>query len=1334
MKRARKIIRWTLGLLLLLVLIAIPTTYFILKSQWFRDGIHERVIAEVEKATGGKVEFSHLTFDWKTQVATVNQFKLHGTEAVNVPALLTAESVEIGLRADTAVRTSVRLASLVVRKPRIRIEVRANGSTNLPKPPVGRKTSKSILEEVIDLAVRRFEVEDGVVDYNDRRLPFSAHGDRVELRFSYEAPTRKYLGTFSSRKLQLVAPDFPKMLFNTDATLSIDKDGADIRSLVVDSGLSSAIAKGRVTDLESLTTKLKVTALVDAAEMWPPAIPGKATGKVRFDGTFEATDWKKYKLAGTVSGNGLNYAFDHYRATQATMRGQLDLNHEGMRLEQLQVASAEGIFEGKANLNTWHDLVLDGYVKDSQLRALLATQPQFSKQLDALPWNGIVSGPVSLDCRLGPSSLCSGTAKVTISPVAGQPSLTGFAGLEFDQRTRQLKFSDSYLVTDASRVEFSGELNQTARAHAETTNFDDLAPVLKLLGVDKLPVELDEGKAEFSGTVDGDLSKPRIAGDLNLTSFVYDNSKYEKLHTTVAVSESDLKLTGLDVQQGTMRVAGNVTMPLVDWKATRATQIVASGTFTNVPVGRFFPDLSKTGTASGSAQINGSVDRPQVSGLRIEALALNINGQPVEKLTATADFRDGKLKVLESVISTDSLRLEAKGEFIPKGAIAEPASWKNGAGTLDLVYPPTALSHWQQFRDLKLALDGRLSWIGSTGFQLVNGTPKLENLNGQAVLDQVIFDGVPVGNISATTVTRGNQLTFSAIGTLRGSELKIDGQSQLDGKAFPSQVTMKLAALPLGNLQDFFKGSRSPFWQIEGAIAGEVQINGPAFDADKWKGQIRIPSFEIKPSRKQISAKIPELIFRSKKPVLIAIDGKTLRLEQAQFDGKNTELEASGNFSLTSKNPWDLKVKGSLELGIARTFNPDVIAAGMAVVDASVRGSLENPQVFGKLELKNASLFFEGLPTGLDKVNGALLFDNKRATIDNKLTAQAGGGDLALSGFIEDVGKEMYYRLQATANRVRMRYPEGVSTLADANLTLTGSSSASLLAGKIEILRSGFTPKSDLGSILAQASRATPPAPSAQSDLLKGMQFDVRILTAPNATLESTLTSDLQADADLRLRGSALRPSLLGRIQVNQGDINFFGNKYIIQRGEIGFYNSARIEPTLNMDLETRVRGVTVTVSFTGPIKKLNISYRSDPPRQSQEIIGLLTVGRDPDTASSVANAQTTQNDLINNSANSLLGQALAAPVAGRLERLFGVSRLKIDPQLSSLAGTPQARVTIEQQISRDVTMTFVTNLASTQQQIVRVEWDLNKQWSMVVVRDENGSFGMDFQYKKRFK
>ena len=51
-----------------------------------------------------------------------------------------------------------------------------------------------------------------------------------------------------------------------------------------------------------------------------------------------------------------------------------------------------------------------------------------------------------------------------------------------------------------------------------------------------------------------------------------------------------------------------------------------------------------------------------------------------------------------------------------------------------------------------------------------------------------------------------------------------------------------------------------------------------------------------------------------------------------------------------------------------------------------------------------------------------------------------------------------------------------------------------------------------------------------------------------------------------------------------------------------------------------------------------------------------------------------------------------------------------------------------------DVTFTYSTNLARTDQQIVRIEWDLSKRWSVVALRDENGVFGVDFQVRKRFK
>src|SRR6202011_524972 len=111
-------------------------------------------------------------------------------------------------------------------------------------------------------------------------------------------------------------------------------------------------------------------------------------------------------------------------------------------------------------------------------------------------------------------------------------------------------------------------------------------------------------------------------------------------------------------------------------------------------------------------------------------------------------------------------------------------------------------------------------------------------------------------------------------------------------------------------------------------------------------------------------------------------------------------------------------------------------------------------------------------------------------------------------------------------------------------------------------------------------------------------------------------------------------------------------------------------------------------------------------------------VGRDP-TNTAIANAQTRSNLL--DTSGSTLGQAVAAPVSSRLQRFFGVSRLKIDPQLTGVENIPQARLTLEQQVSRDITLTYITNLTRTQEQIVRIQWDFNRQWSALAVPDSSG-------------
>jgi translocation and assembly module TamB len=76
---------------------------------------------------------------------------------------------------------------------------------------------------------------------------------------------------------------------------------------------------------------------------------------------------------------------------------------------------------------------------------------------------------------------------------------------------------------------------------------------------------------------------------------------------------------------------------------------------------------------------------------------------------------------------------------------------------------------------------------------------------------------------------------------------------------------------------------------------------------------------------------------------------------------------------------------------------------------------------------------------------------------------------------------------------------------------------------------------------------------------------------------------------------------------------------------------------------------------------------------------------------------------------------------------------LRIDPSLPGVESTPQARLTLEQQVTPDITFTYITNVTSSNPQVIQVEWAFSKKWSVVAVREDNGLFGIDFFYKRRF-
>jgi translocation and assembly module TamB len=211
---------------------------------------------------------------------------------------------------------------------------------------------------------------------------------------------------------------------------------------------------------------------------------------------------------------------------------------------------------------------------------------------------------------------------------------------------------------------------------------------------------------------------------------------------------------------------------------------------------------------------------------------------------------------------------------------------------------------------------------------------------------------------------------------------------------------------------------------------------------------------------------------------------------------------------------------------------------------------------------------------------------------------------------------------------------------------------------------------------------------------------------------------------------------MTGRVVITAGNLIFFGNEYTVNHGVISFYNALHIQPQLNVSLETKVQSIDVVLTLTGPMDTLKLSYRSDPPIQFEEIVALLAIGRRPSSDPTIVANETPapQQSVGQIGETAVVSQAIASPVSSRLERVFGVTQLKIDPTFASGSSLPQASLTLQQRVANSVTFTYTQDYSQPNSELVRVEWALSPRFSAVATRDINGIFGVDFFYKRQFR
>jgi translocation and assembly module TamB len=306
--------------------------------------------------------------------------------------------------------------------------------------------------------------------------------------------------------------------------------------------------------------------------------------------------------------------------------------------------------------------------------------------------------------------------------------------------------------------------------------------------------------------------------------------------------------------------------------------------------------------------------------------------------------------------------------------------------------------------------------------------------------------------------------------------------------------------------------------------------------------------------------------------------------------------------------------------------------------------------------------------------------------------------------------------------------------MTNAQLHWTGSSAASTLSGNAIITKLAVTPGFDFASYLQSTSQSS--ALPQTNPLLNRIRMDVHIATTPELQMQTAVVR-LSGDAELQLRGTMAKPVLLGRADVIEGEVYFNGTKYRMERGDVTFTNPVTTTPVLDLQASTRVRDYDVTVNLNGQFDKLNLSYHSEPPLPTADIISLLALGQTQEQSAQLQ--QSGQSPFVQQASSAVLAEALNSAISNRTQRLFGISHIKINPQgISSettpTQTTPLPAVTIEQQVRDNLTLTYTTNVAQTSQQIIQGEYNITKNLSLVGIRDYNGVVSFEVRIRQRKK
>ena len=973
-----------------------------------------------------------------------------------------------------------------------------------------------------------------------------------------------------------------------------------------------------------------------------------------------------------------------------------------------------------------------------------------------LQWQGqtiTASGTVGLKGANPPIDLTTRTQNLKIQSVlAGlnQPDIPASGDVQVDARitgtTKQPVVDATVSATDLTAYnEPLGTLNAQAQVRGDDVTITNLT-------LNK-PQEGEDGTLRASGTYNLETKQFSLdaqSDNLRLTSLqlpdgtplrgeiaLNANVRGQAEDPTGTIKLAANELVVGDKKLGDLTVAANIVNGIADvdvaapaFNVTADAQIGIKEPYpATVEIRANNTDLASLpveinqpikGTVSAVVRAKGNLTEYQKGEATAEVSELNldINGQPLRtEGPLVAHYDNQRLTIDRATIVARDSRISLSGT-LP----LEPGA---GQGEIKLSSKLDLGTLVQYLPDQELTARGTATIDGTIQGTLQRIDPNLNIAINDAFVSSLAISP-PISNLNVQAQVQNGALelqtlradvgpaTITASGTVPFGMLPADLPVELPRRQGPAQLTAELSDLDLGTI-------RALPDEMSGVVSARLEASATKPDIEAVTGRLTFP---------QLRLQYESITLQQQGTSEIALANGVARVTNFALTGPGTDLRLAGTAGLTGANPLDLQLKGTTDLALLGAIAEDIRSEGDVQLQVAVNGTAKNPQATGFVEVNDGTISMTDPRIGLENLDVRVNLAGTRATV-SELSAQLNGGQLTGSGTVEFAnGQLRNTNLGVKATGVYMDVPEGLKTISDFELTLRdGADDTVVLAGDVRIEDGGFTDdlNFDRGLLAALGGEEGIDLTEQPNPLLENIRLNVGVRTLNPIIIDNNL-AEAEVTANLRVLGTPNRLGLSGRLEILEGgEIRLQEREYLVERGVITFVGDRRIEPVMDILATTNAGGYDVRLQITGEPGETETTLTSDPPLPEPDILALLLTGR------TLEEIRGQEFEVARNQVLSYLTGRVGSTLGRGIAGATGLSMVRIEPSLIAAEADPSARLTVGQDITRNIQLIYSMDLINSADQIYVAEYDLNRRFTTRGTRQSDGSYRFDFRHDLRF-